>query len=272
VIAGNARYLIACFELLYLTPLVPGLALVLGLLTVTGVLVSIRRDEIFPVSFFVSSLALLLVWPFHPGRYLAPLIPILLLFLFRGCAQASTWLVSDSPEAGKRALLAKAAWCPVLIILVLNAFWLSGYLLAGDDRTTRGLYGNRVSYSWAGFEETFAWIRERTPRDAVLATAYDPMYYLYTGRRAIRPALHRPATYFYPYGNAQPDVGTVEEIKPQLAKLQVNYLIIDPMQGYAEGKASLKLFDELVRSYGEKAVNVFTSADGLHRIYRLANP
>ena len=202
VIAGNARYLIDSFELLYLTPLVPGLALVLGLLTATGMVVSIRRDEIFPLSFFLSSLALLLVWPFHPGRYLAPLIPILLLFLFRGCGQARTWLASALPAAGNYALLARAAWCPLLIILSLNAFWLSAYLLAGDDRTTRGLYGNRVPYSWAGFEETFTWIREQTPRDAVLATAYDPMYYLYTGRRAIRPALHRPATYFYPYGNA----------------------------------------------------------------------
>ena len=272
VIAGNARYLIDSFELLYLTPLVPGLALVLGLLTVTGMVVSIRRHEIFSLSLFLSSLALLLVWPFHPGRYLAPLIPILMLFLFRGCGQARTWLASALPDAANYALLARAAWCPLLIILSLNAFWLSAYLLAGDDRTTRGLYGNRVPYSWAGFEETFTWIREQTPRDAVLATAYYPMYYLYTGRRAIRPALHRPATYFYPYGNAQPDVGSVDEIKPQLVKLQVNYLIIDPMPGYAEGKASLKLFDGLVKSYGDEAINVFTSADGMHRIYRLGKP
>jgi hypothetical protein len=271
VIAGNARYLIDSFELLYLTPLVPGLAIILGLLTATGMVVSIKRDEIISLSLFLSSLALLLVWPFHPGRYLAPLIPILLLFLFRGCARARMWLASESPTAGMRALFAKVAWFPLLIILALNAFWLSGYLFAGDARTTRGLYGNRVPYSWTGFEETFAWIREQTPRDAVLATAYDPMYYLYTGRRAIRPALHRPATYFYPYGNAQPDVGTLDEIKPQLAKLRVNYLIIDPLQGYAEAKASLKLFDELVKSYGEQAINVFTSADGLHRVYRLGN-
>lgn len=272
VIAGNARYLIDGFELLYLTPLLPGLVIVLALLTVMGMVVCAQRDEIFTWSFFLSSLALLLVWPFHPGRYLAPLIPILLLFLIRGCGRAHSWLAAALPGGGNRALLAQAAWCPLLIVLLLNAFWLSGYLLVRDDRTTRGLYGNRVPYSWAGFEETFAWIREHTARDVVLATAYDPMYYLYTGRRAIRPALHRPATFFYPHGNAEPDVGTVDEIKPQLVNLQVKYLIIDPLQGYAEGKASLKLFDELVKSYGAQATKVFTSADGMHRIYRLGNP
>jgi hypothetical protein len=103
----------------------------------------------------------------------------------------------------------------------------------------------------------------------VLATAYDPMYFLYTGRKAIRPALHRPAKYFYPYGGAQPDVGTAEEIKPQLVKLGAKYLIVDPMDGYAERQATLNLMNYLVESYGEHAQLVFTSADGLHKVFRL---
>ena len=127
-----------------------------------------------------------------------------------------------------------------------------------------------MPYAWSGFEESFAWIRQHTATDALLATAYDPMYYLYTGRRAIRPALHRSVTYFYPYGNAHPDVGSVEVIKPQLDKLKVGYLVIDPMDGYAEGNATLRLFDGLVAAYGDRAKNVFTSMDGKHRIYALA--
>ena len=105
---------------------------------------------------------------------------------------------------------------------------------------------------------------------ALLATAYDPMYYLYTRRQAIRPALHRPATYFYPYGEAKPDVGTADEVKPQLEKLKVRYLILDPLDGFAEGKATIKLFENLVTAYGDRAKNVFTSTDGKHKIYALA--
>jgi hypothetical protein len=133
------------------------------------------------------------------------------------------------------------------------------------------LYGNRVPYGWAGFEESFAWIRAHVPPDALLATAYDPMYYLYTGRRTIRPALHRPATYFYPYGRAKPNVGSVDEIRPQLDQLKAKYLIIDPLDGYAERSATSRLFDELLLAYGNKAKNVFTSSDGKHKIYALSH-
>jgi len=157
-----------------------------------------------------------------------------------------------------------------VLILIVNGVWLSSYLLIRDDKTTRGVYGYRMPYAWSGFEESFAWIRQHTATDALLATAYDPMYYLYTGRRAIRPALHRSVTYFYPYGHARPDVGSVEVIKPQLDKLKVGYLVIDPMDGYAEGNASLRLFDGLVAAYGDRAKNVFTSMDGKHKIYALA--
>ncbi len=269
IVAGNARYLMGSFELLYLTPLLPGLVFFLAALTVVGMIQSTRRSELALGSFFLSSVGLLLVFPFHPGRYVAPLVPVLVLFLFHGAKAVADWSESAAGESPV-GLLGKIAWCPIALILLLNGVWLSSYLLVHDDQTTRGLYGSHVPYSWRGFDETFAWIREHTPPDALLATAYDPMYYLYTRRQAIRPALHRPATYFYPYGEAKPDVGTVDEIKPQLDKLKVRYLIIDPLDGFAEGKATIKLFENLVTAYGDRAKNVFTSTDGKHKIYALA--
>jgi hypothetical protein len=213
--------------------------------------------------------ALLLVWPFHPGRYVAPLAPLLMLFLFRGMAGAEHWIKTSGSDYLFKEVLAKLAWTPVALILLLNGVWLSSYLLIRDEQTTRGGYGSRAPYGWAGFEESFAWIRHNTATEARLGTAYDPMYFLYTGRQAIRPALHRSATYFYPYGQAKPDVGSVNEIKPELEKMRIDYLIIDPLDGYAEGKATIKLFDEIVASYGDRAQRVFTSSDGKHRIYAL---
>jgi hypothetical protein len=61
----------------------------------------------------------------------------------------------------------------------------------------------------------------------------------------------------------------VTEIKPQLAKLQIDYLIIDPMDGYAEGRATMRLLEELVLTFGDQAEKVFTSSDGEHKIYRI---
>src|ERR1051325_11288561 len=97
------------------------------------------------------------------------------------------------------------------------------------------------------------------------------MYYLCTNRHAIRPALHRPSTYFYPYGAAKPDVGALDGIQPQLDRLRINYLIIDPLDGYAERNATLRFLEQLVTGYGDKAKNVFTSTDGKHKIYELSS-
>lgn len=270
IVLGNARYLSDMLEMFYLTPLLPGFGFFLVFFSFLGVIASARREEIFAWSFFVISVALLLAWPFHPGRYMAPMAPLALLLLFRGMTGAHSRLKTALRQFASGHCLARLAWSPALIILLLDGVWLSSFLLNHDDQSTRGLYGRRLPYSWTGFEESFAWIRAHTTPDTLLATAYDPMYYLYTERRAIRPALHRPATYFYPYGGAQPDVGSVQEIKPQLVKLRINYLIVDPMDGYAEGKATVKLLDDLVRSFGSQAEKVFTSTDGKHRIYRLA--
>ena len=268
---ANARYLADTFELLYLIPLFPALGPVLIALTAVGMFVSFRRAEAAHWSFFLSSIALLLFWPFHPGRYAAPVVPLLILFVFRGMKALDRWVDAWAGESAL-ALAAKLVWLPALLIFILNGVWLSGYLLIHDEKTTRSVFASRLPFAWSGFEETFAWVRAHAPADAVLATAYDPMYYLYTGRRAIRPALHHPDTYFYPYGSAQPDVGSVKEIQPQLEKLRVNFLIIDPLEGYAEGKATLRLFDALVAAYGERASLVFTSSDGQHKIYTLAEP
>jgi len=270
IIYGNSRYIWDMLDMIYLLPLLPGFGWLIALFSLLGMFASARGNSVFLWSFLLSSVALQLCWPFHPGRYLAPLLPVLVLFMFRGMALAQSRLAPLAQENPPRRWLGKLVWCPVVVMLVLNGVWLSAFLLLRDENTVRGLNGIRLPYSWAGFAESFAWLRAHAAADAVLATAYDPMYYLYTGRRAIRPALHRPATYFYPYGQTQPEVGTVAEIEPQIVKLGVDYIIIDPMAGYAEGKATVKLFESLVQSFGERAEPVFTSGDGKHKIYRIA--
>jgi hypothetical protein len=127
----------------------------------------------------------------------------------------------------------------------------------------------RLAASWQGFSETFEWIRNNTDESTILATAYDPMYYLYTGRRSIQPALHKPATYFYPYGHAVPDVGSPDEIRAELKSLGVGFLVIHPLNDYEEQSAYSRLWAGLIRSYRNRLELVFTSSDSKHRIYAL---
>jgi hypothetical protein len=271
VIAGNARHLLASFELIVLLPLLPAIAPAIYFFTAMGGYRLCRGTQIFLWSFLLSTLALLLIWPFHPNRYTAPLIGVFLFFLFRGIRDSQCWLGGLSFGPVLRQIFRGVVTLPIVLLLLLNGIWLSSYLFLRDEQTTRGLYGSRLPYGWSGFAESFAWIREYTAPDSILGTGYDPMYFLYTGRQAIRPALHRPVSYFYPYHGAMPDVGTAAEVHPQMVKLGVRYLIIDPMDGYAEGAAMLRLFDDILRAYGSEANLVFTSSDGKHFIYEL-NP
>lgn len=267
---ANLRYLAHAVELIYLTPLAPGLNFVIYGMTAWGIFLSIQRHNFAFWIFVLAYAALITVWPFHPVRYIAPLIPALVLFLFRGMAGAESFILSLGRGERWKRTISKLAWLPLAIILLLDGVWLSSYFFNRDEATTRSLYGRRLPYSWKGFVETFMWIRENTEQGSILATAFDPMYYLYTGRKAIRPALHNPESYFYPFGHAVPDVGSVALIKPQLATLGVRYLIVDPLDGYAERDATIKLFDELIMSYGAKAQLVFISSDLRHRIYALS--
>ena len=269
IIYANALYILSAVNLLYLLPLLPVLIPLVSGLTLLGMAASRSSSDLFSWWFLIFSLALLLIWPFQPARYMAPLAPVLVLFLFRGMAAAEHWLKKRGGDYAAKPLVVKLPWVTVVFLLVLQGVWISSYLLIRDPNTTRGGFGSRMAYSWSGFEESFAWIRDNTRPETKLATAYDPMYFLYTGRQAIRPALHRPATYFYPYGAAKPDVGSVAEVKAVLDSMGIEYLIIDPMQGYAEGGATTRLLEELIVAYGNDARPVFTSTDGKHRVYAL---
>lgn len=269
IVSGNAHYLVDSFQMLYLTSLLPGLSVLLAGVTALGMIASRAREDLVAWSFLMISLMVLLVWPFQSSRYCLPLVPVLVLFLCRGFDHAAQWTRRIDLARLPKRLIHGLVLTPVVVVLGLNLFWLSSFVWSRHPDSSRGLYGSRAPYTWAGFEDTFSWVRANTRPEDLLATAYDPMYFLYTGRKAIRPALHRPASYFYPYGAARPDVGSVAELQPQLVELGVKYLIIDPLDGYAERIVTLRLMDDLVKAYGDQAQLVFTSSDGLHRVFRL---
>lgn len=269
IVWGNIHYLFESFDLVFLLPSLPGLRVLVYPLLIWGAYVSFRRQSIFFNSFLLLYLLLILAWPFHPQRYILPLIPVAVLIFFDGMHAAESFARARVVSPRKRRVTALLTRVPLALILVFNLTWLSFYLQGDNKDTTRAWYGQRLPYGWGGFAETFAWIRKHTKEGEVLATAYDPMYYLYTGRRTVRPWFHKPETYFYPYGKPVANLGAVQEIKKELVALGVRYLIIDPLDGYEEKQAAAKLFTELLCSYPVRPELVFVSSDSRHKVYSL---
>jgi len=269
IVWGNLRYMLDALDLIFQSKIIPGLLLPVGLILLLGVWQSFNDQSVFFRFYVVLYLGLVIAWPFPSARYLIPLAPGIYFFLFQGVRAAESHLSNLMTSEARRKILCHLVRVTFALVVVVHVGWLSHYLFSKDGATTRVWFGERLPASWRGFSETFEWIRYHTDDRTILATSYDPMYYLYTGRRAIQPALYNPKTYFYPYGRAIPDVGSPAGIKAELQSLGVRFLVIHPLSDHGEQDAHSKLCDELIRSYRTRPELVFTSSDSKHRIYSL---
>ena len=269
IVWGNLRYILAALDLIFQSRMIPGLLLSVCFILALGLWRSFNDQSAFLRSYILLYLALVVAWPFNPQRYLIPLVPAIYFFLFRGVHAAEAHLNDLMTSETRKKILCHLVRVTFAIVVMLHVGWISHYLFSKDVATTRVWFGAEVPASWRGFSETFQWVRSHTDDRSVLATFYDPMYYLYTGRRAIRPGFHKPQTYFYPYGRAVADIGTVNEIKSELKALGVRLLVIDPLDGFEEGRTYQRFFNELIRSYRNRPKLMFISSDSKHMIYAL---
>lgn len=271
IVWGNLFYAAEALDRALMLPAAPDLRVLVYPITLWG-LVRLFRTPVSLLHWFVPGyLGLILLWPWHPSRYMLPLLPIMPLGLVLGTKEL--WRLVDRLTSGRGRSGARAlAALPLSAVVILALGWTAAYL--DRDESVRLWFAADTGYSWEGFEETFSWVRENTEPDAILATALDPVYYLHTGRQAIRPWFHRPWTYFYPVGKANPDIGPPTEIHTALETLEARYLIVDPLTGYAERDAAAKLFDRLLDMYASPVfdggpVLRFVSSDSLHEVYEL---
>lgn len=277
IFLDNAGYLWDALEAAVHIGTFPALGILFYPVAALGAWVGLRRRGIgFWAIFSVLYAGLILLWPWHPARYAVPLAPLVPLALLLGCRRMSAWLAEPDAKASVRLARRAVSWSPAILLLGLSLGWLGVYATPAEGRT-RMAFLAFLDYDWAGFEETAAWIRENTTSTDVLATAYDPTYYLLTDRRGVRPWIHRPWTYFYPRDEATPDLGSVAEIRPALDELGARYLVVDPLEGYLEREAAARLFDALLASYGGVGAPGgpslrFVSSDSLHFVYELPRP
>ena len=263
ILIGNARYVLDSFDESLLLQVVPGLRFVIYAFVVLGALRLWRERAPILKLFVFIYLGLIVSWPWHPSRFFLHLVPVVLLLIFCGIAEGHRRLQRPSMPSARtiRALLL----APVAAVSVIHIAWFSGYLAGRIPAPP----AERMEAHWPGFLETFAWIRQHTAPNAILASGFDQMYYLYTQRRGVRPWFYRPESYFYPYGRAIPDLGDHEEIRRALRQLGVTHLIVDPLDIYAEQSAAPELFRRLITVSGTTLEPLFQSSDGLHKVYAL---
>lgn len=267
IISANARYLVKAFDDSFLLRAVPGVRWLFYPIVLLGGFSVVRQAPIFLLVFVSTYLVAILGHPFPPGRFVVPLVPVLLMCLFAGLCAIEARFATSTRGRGHRRLVGDLVRIPVGLLMVMNLAWFAVYFQRSTDNPIRGIVGAQLSYGWDGFLETFDWIRNHTDDSAVLAVPLDPMYYLYTGRRGVRPWFFRPETYYYPYGRQVPDFGDPEKIRDALDLLGVRYVVADPIEGVAP--SAPRIFEDLLGVYGSRARLVFVSGDARHKIYEL---
>jgi len=203
---------------------------------------------------------LVIAHPLPMERYLVPLVPLAALLLTAGSAAIRSTL-------GRwRTASDLAAIAPLAVLLAGNLAWLH-HCASTRDEGPQWHFGRRAAFSWSGFEEVFSWLNAHTSPTAVIASAFDPVYFIHTGRRAVRPWVHQPELYLEGYrAPALPDSSSAV-VRAALDALGVEFLIVDPIEGGGEGEHARSTLRELLQDSSRWRL-AFRSTDGAHRVYR----
>jgi hypothetical protein len=157
--------------------LIPGVVLltVMTILAISGFLMLIIKSPSVGDYFVLTYVIILLLVPFQQPRYLLPVIPLYLLYIFRATEQLKQ--LAGSHAAGFYSRLGNAI--PVIVAVTIAVSYVSSYALSTSDDILRGVESSDS-------REMFEFIREKTPIDSLLVFHKPRPLSLFTGRKSLK--------------------------------------------------------------------------------------
>jgi hypothetical protein len=197
-----------------------------------GFIRSVRTRISATEVFICVYLAIVAIWPWPPARFLVVVMPFVIHY-----ASAATRSVA------------------VVGLAVIGSLGLAGYARESLSLQASGYCDTR----WQDFLQACSRIQVATPSTAVLAGNLDPTYYLFTGRKCLRPFEVNPHRLRY---ERNPDpLGDEFELEERLKG--ATYVVDAPAGGFEEGGHFSELLGRLEKQ--GKVETIETLAPG----YRL---
>lgn len=210
---------------------------------------NVKNGDSAPNVVIAVYLAMVACWAWAPTRFLIPILPLVLL-------PAITEL--DRLRAARRPVVAAG----VIIGLALTVAVTTGKTLRlGDAMPTLA-----ETDTFASLTAQLDWAKEHSEPSAVLAGNLDPLYYLYTGRKAVRGFAAEPYSLIYEEGTAP--IGSKETALRSLCTQHVTFWMESPNSSFLEGKYLRKIQEE-AHQEAPGAVRRLYDLQGTHRIYGL---
>lgn len=210
------------------------------------------RTRTRSLSWFVAAYCLVIcAWPWPPFRFLIPVLPYLAVAAFEWLYRIAGAL----PPLFARTLLA----CVVIPIWLynINDLYQLGVFTQASKVPLMAVPQDPIS--WRSFREATDWIRENSKKDDVIATTYDALMYLYSGRQSIRPYSVDAAASFY--GKKGQTLGSPEQLLANLKRYHARFLVLTPQPDYVENKTVYRLIDNVAASHEGLLTVVYTCAD-----------
>jgi len=159
------------------------------------------------------------------------------------------------------------------VVCLAIAFSLCGFGLFFQARdTVRGGLASLPEMGqedWRALAGMLAKFGAGAPSDAVIAGNLDPMYSLYSGRKAIRPYAEDPYLLYYSDDSGRQPLGDLRQFRSTLRTHGVSYLVVDHLRLFQESKFMNLLVDEWRRVQPGALSLQAQTADGRFQIYRV---
>jgi hypothetical protein len=216
------------------------------------------RDRTLAI-FIFCYVAIILIWPWPPYRFLIPILPFLIALMLNGFY----FKVS----------VTKLRYVILLALLMLIWATIANISHTHSIINLQGKTGYPYSshpaepVSWSSYQESFEWIRNHTGSTDVIASGLDTMCYLYTGRKSFRPFAMNP-TYLF-YGLESTKI-TYEEQIDFINSYNPKYLLITPLPGFAEEKPFSENLNFILKIKPGFLNMVYKAADNRFKIYKVS--
>ncbi len=226
-----------------------------GAIPLIVLITKLRTWRVLPF-FMLAYLLLILLWPWPPYRFLVPILPFFLGYFFDGICgfrqrgKIRTWQV-----------------LPVGLLLVATNVAVLGW----HGQTARQFCYPYIRLeekpaAWSSYMEIFTWLKTNSLPGDVMASMEDPMIFLYTGRRAIRPFKIAPG--LLGYGEDLKTYGSSEELWGTLKAYEVRYLVKFPILAFDQARID-SLISEVQTRHPGSLKQVFAGKDSRFAVFEL---
>lgn len=197
-------------------------------------------------------LFLIIVDPSPLYRYIIPIMPFICLYYFK--------LLKLIP--------AKIIGTSLLITLMLPTIIYRTW----QDISSHKIFLQNHAYITNEIEKASAWLTKNSEEDDLIACRFDPIFYLYSGRKAILtyPYLIFAYDVYYNYNPDESINENIDNVIDGLKKLNAKFLILEEfLVGGYEGYYSNKLILSIINHLGEKCKPVYANNEGSLFIFKI---